>query len=83
MIKITKIIFILIIINTCLFSNENKKNVLIITSFSNSLQWDIEYTKAINEANSKYKNINFYKENLDSVNFSNFSKKDFFHYKLI
>lgn len=80
MIKFTKIIFILIIINTCLFSNENKKNVLIITSFSNSLQWDIEYTKAINEANSKYKNINFYKENLDSVNFSNFSKKDFFHY---
>jgi hypothetical protein len=45
----------------------NKKNILIITSYSSSYPWDIDYTKGILEVQKEYKNLNIYKENLDSL----------------
>jgi signal transduction histidine kinase len=67
MIQIIKIIFFIFLFTSFINAQETKKNILIITSYSSSYPWDIDYTKGILEVQKEYKNLNIYKENLDSL----------------
>ncbi len=77
---IIKIIFTLFILNSCLYSKDNSKNILIITSYHTSLPWDIKYTEGIFNVKKENTKLNIYKENLDSILFNEFSNKNFYNY---
>lgn len=77
---VTKIIFINILFFMFLNAEGNIKNIIVISSYHNSLKWDIDFTDELMKTTKKYGNIKIYKENLDSIRFDKKNDDAFYTY---